>query len=246
MAKLKAILVDDEESARNVLFNLLKRSCPNLEIVASCENVPEAVKEIKRHQPDLLFLDIEMPEYAGYEIVDFFDEINFEIIFTTAYDQYAIKAFEISAIDYILKPINRQRLIESVKKASEKIGNDKRMEQLNLLVSSMKDEEVSRIVISELGNKRVIEINNILAIEAQGAYSIIHLKNEKEIIASKNLKHFENLLEEAKSFFRSHKSWIINKTEVRSIQSSKGTIELNGGIEAKLSKYKVEEFNQII
>jgi two-component system LytT family response regulator len=108
--KIKAIIVDDEESARDVLQNLLLLFCPNVEVVAKCENVLKAVDAINKEQPDLVFLDIEMPNYAGYEIVNFFDKINFEIIFVTAYDQYAVRAFEVAAIDYLLKPIDIDRL----------------------------------------------------------------------------------------------------------------------------------------
>ena len=99
MNKINAILVDDEERARDVLENLLLRFCPTVTLLAKCSNVEHAVEAIKIHQPDVVFLDIEMPNYAGYELVDFFTDINFEIIFVTAYDQYAIKAFEVSAID---------------------------------------------------------------------------------------------------------------------------------------------------
>ncbi|MGL4597265.1 MAG: LytR/AlgR family response regulator transcription factor, partial [Bacteroidia bacterium] len=100
MNRIRAILVDDEESARDVLQNLLLRFCPEVELIAKCENILEAVELIKKEEPDLVFLDIEMPNYAGYEIVSFFEKINFQIIFITAYDQYAIRAFEIAAIDY--------------------------------------------------------------------------------------------------------------------------------------------------
>jgi len=105
MQKLKTIIVDDEEPARNVLKNLLKRIDENIEVVALCENVPDAVEQIKSLKPDLVFLDVQMPEYAGYELVNFFDKVNFQIIFVTAYDQFAIKAFQCSAIDYIVKPV---------------------------------------------------------------------------------------------------------------------------------------------
>ena len=124
MSKIKAILVDDEESARDVLENLLRRFCPEIDLLDKCNNVEQAVESIKQHKPNLVFLDIEMPNYAGYELVDFFTEIDFEIIFVTAYDQYAIKAFEVSAVDYLLKPIEIERLKESVSRVSPKFNKE--------------------------------------------------------------------------------------------------------------------------
>src|SRR6478735_3401789 len=119
MNTIRAILVDDEESARDVLQNLLQRFCPEVTLVAKCENVMLAVDVIKKEKPDLVFLDIQMPNYAGYEIVKFFDKVDFEIVFITAYDQYAIRAFEIAAIDYLLKPIDIDRLKLAVKRVKQ-------------------------------------------------------------------------------------------------------------------------------
>ena len=115
-----AIIVDDERSAREILSGLLVRYCPQINIVEKCKGLKEAVEAIKKQKPSLVFLDIEMPNYAGYEIVSFFEEIDFEIIFVTAYDQYALKAFEISAVDYLLKPVTIERLKLSVDRFVEK------------------------------------------------------------------------------------------------------------------------------
>src|SRR3989338_4013155 len=114
--KLKAILIDDEESARNVLSNLMARFCPEVNILQTCANVTEAIDAINTHQPDVVFLDIEMPNYSGFELVNFFEKVNFEIVFVTAYDKYAIKAFEVSAVDYLLKPIEIDRLKQAVER----------------------------------------------------------------------------------------------------------------------------------
>ncbi len=113
MEKLKAIITDDEQSAQEVLETLLLKYCPNIEIVAICNNLTETVDAIRMNKPDVVFLDIEMPEYAGYEIVNFFDKIDFHIVFVTAYHQYAVKAFEISALDYLLKPIENRPIKEN-------------------------------------------------------------------------------------------------------------------------------------
>ena len=117
---LRTIIVDDEQSAQDVLENLLDRYCPSVQLLDKCSNVEEAVASIEKNQPDIVFLDIEMPNYAGYELVSFFETVNFDIIFITAYDHYAIKAFEVSAVDYLLKPVDIERLKSAVDKVQEK------------------------------------------------------------------------------------------------------------------------------
>jgi two-component system LytT family response regulator len=118
---MKAIIVDDENKARQLLRAMLSDLCPNVEVVADCDDLPNGVKAIKRHSPDLVFLDIEMPGHSGLELLDFFndDEVNFNIIFTTAYDHYAIQAFKLSAVDYLLKPLSPKDLVEAVERATD-------------------------------------------------------------------------------------------------------------------------------
>ncbi len=243
MNPIRAIIVDDELAARNVMNKLLQRI--DIDVVELCENVPAAVEAIKSLKPDVVFLDVQMPNYAGYEIVDFFDEIDFEIIFVTAYNQYAIKAFELSAVDYLVKPINRQRLAESVEKLSNRLQAKTAAENYRLLKESMQKKELGKIVISELGNKRIVQLSDIIAIQAKGAYSNIFLSDQKELLVSKNLKHFENILPESDTFFRSHKSWIINTDYIKTFNKNKGEIDLCQDIQAKLSKYRIQEFEAL-
>jgi two-component system LytT family response regulator len=243
--KIKAILVDDEESARNVLTNLLTRFCPQIEIVQTCSNVMSAVEQIKEHQPDVVFLDIEMPNYAGYELVSFFEEVNFEIIFVTAYDKYAIKAFEISAVDYLLKPIEIDRLKQAVERLITKTNLKNSSKNFAALKENLKSDVVSKIVVRKNDGQEIVAIDDIISIEAQEAYSSIFTKNGT-FLMSKNLKHFETLLENNTDFFRSHKSWIINLKKVQSFSKSTSEIQLESGLLAKLSKYKIAEFEAAI
>ncbi len=245
MNKIKAILVDDEESARNVLKNLLSRFCPDIELLAECENVIESVEAIKKHQPQLVFLDIEMPNYSGFEIVKFFKEINFHIIFVTAYDQYAIKAFEFSALDYLLKPIDIERLKMSVERVKQQQNILQQAERLTLLNDTLETKQIKSIIVSDKANQHILLIKNIIAIEAQESYCLIHTL-EKRFTVSKNLKHFETLLETIPQFLRVHKSWLINKECLLSYSKSELTIQLKGGIKAKLSKYKKSEFEEVL
>lgn len=245
MNKLRAILVDDEESARDVLQNLLLRFCPDVELIAKCENVLEAVDVINKEQPDLVFLDIEMPNYAGYEIVGFFKEINFEIIFVTAYDQYAIRAFEIAAIDYLLKPVDIERLKLSIARVKTQRNTEQQAQRLALLGSTLESKQLKNIVVSDKGQQNIIPIESIIAIEAQESYCIIHT-TEKKIVASKNLKHFETVLESLPQFIRVHKSWMVNKEHIKNYSKSDLSIHLSNGLTTKLSKYKKAEFESAI
>lgn len=245
MNKLRAILVDDEEGARDVLQNLLLRFCPEVELIAKCENVTKAVEVINSEKPDLVFLDIEMPNYAGYEIVNFFKEINFEIIFVTAYDQYAIRAFEIAAIDYLLKPIDIERLKLAVARALQQRNIQQQSQRLNLLSNTLESKQLKNIVVSDKGQQNIIPIESIIAIEAQESYCIIHT-TEKKIVASKNLKHFETVLEGLPQFIRVHKSWMVNKEHIKNYSKSDLSIQLSNGLLTKLSKYKKAEFEAAI
>ena len=243
--KLKAILVDDEESARNVLSNLLLRFCPQIEVVDKCTNVLDAVESIKKNQPDVVFLDIEMPNYAGYELVSFFEDVTFEIIFVTAYDKYAIKAFEISAVDYLLKPIEIDRLKQAIEKLITKKSLFNSTKNYNTLKTNLESDIITKIVVRKNDGQEIVTIEDIIAIEAQEAYSCIHTKSGNYLM-SKNLKHFETLLENNFNFFRSHKSWIINFKKVQSFSKSTFEIQLEKGLSAKLSKYKIAEFEEEI
>ena len=241
MQKIRAILVDDEERARDVLQNLLLRFCPEVELIDKCRNVPEAVAAIQLHKPNLVFLDIEMPNYAGYELVKFFEEVDFEIIFVTAYDQYALRAFEMAAIDYLLKPIDIDRLKTAIARAVQQFSMREQAQRMALLSQSLEQQQVKNIVVQDKGQQFILALDNIIAIEAQESYCTIYLDNRRFVV-SKNLKHFETLLEANANFMRVHKSWMINKLHIQHYSKSELQIQMNGGIVAKLSKYQKAEF----
>ncbi|MGB1041482.1 MAG: LytR/AlgR family response regulator transcription factor [Flavobacteriales bacterium] len=245
MTEISCILVDDEQSARNVLSTLLENNFPEITIKAKCKNVTEAVEQINTHNPKLVFLDVQMPNYAGYELVNFFNKINFEIIFVTAYDSYAIKAFELSAIDYLVKPVSRVRLSESIYKLKLKLDRTNKIEDYKNLLDSIKKDEFETIILPELGNKRLVKLADIIAVEANGAYSDIHLKGNKKITISKNLTYFENLLPENNLFFRTHRGWIVNLNSVQSYNKSLYELVHEGGLTTIISRRKMAEFESI-
>lgn len=246
MEKIRAVIVDDEESARDVLENLLLLFCNNVEIVAKCTNVMDAVTAISQLKPDVVFLDIEMPKYAGYEIVNFIDEIDFEIIFVTAYDQYAIRAFEVAALDYLLKPVNIERLQSSLQRVRMRITSlNHQKEQLQHLKNSIESKEVKSLLIFDKSEQQVLPFETIIALEAQESYTIIHTIDQTYVV-SKNLRHFENTLEGIGRFFRAHRSWIVNKEHITSFSKTDLTICLTGQLTTKLSKYRKAEFEEFL
>lgn len=238
-------MVDDEESARDVLENLLLRFCEGVEIVAKCADVPEAVEKIKELSPDVVFLDIEMPRYAGYEIVSFFDQVNFDMIFVTAYDQHAIRAFEVAAIDYLLKPVSIDRLRAAVERVQTRRSKEEQLQRMEVLKNTLESKEVKNLVISDRGQQQIIPLDSLIALEAQESYCILHTTNRSYTV-SKNLKHFETSLSDNDRFFRVHKSWVINKDHLQNYSKSDLTIRLNNNISTKLSKYKKAEFEAFI
>lgn len=242
--QITAIIVDDEEKARDVLAILLERNCPEINIVAKCNDLPSAVQQINKLSPDVVFLDIQMPQYAGFEIVNFIPNINFDIIFVTAFDEFALKAFELSALDYLLKPIDRNRLKQCVTKLLEKQEKSKQLQNYKTLLHNMKNEQDAKLVVSDTNGKRIIALNDICAIKGERAYSQIHLTNNEKILASKNLKHFEQQLKTYPHFYRSHKSWIINLHKVNRVQNSSNKVMLTNKTEAKISASKIHELQE--
>ncbi len=240
--KLIGVIVDDEKSARDVLLNLLTRFCPSIEIADSFSNVEDAQIAIKQINPDVVFLDIEMPNYSGFEIIDFFDTINFEIIFITAYNNYALRAFEVAALDYLLKPIEIDRLQKAVSRLEDNIRIKQSEKKYNLLKKTLSSKSIEQITIWEKGENHFVNTNDIIGIEAQEAYAKVYTQSQKKYVVSKNLKHFENLLCENENFMRVHKSWIINLDYITSYKKNILEIKLAGDLVAKLSKYKKSDF----
>ena len=246
MKIIKAIIVDDEIDGRDVLEALIQLSKQPVNIISKCSNLRDAVSKIKKLKQDVVFLDIQMPEWAGYEIIKFFDEINFEIVFVTAHDKYALKAFELSAVDYLLKPISRIRLNETLERVIENVNDKYSIIDYEILLESLESKNIEKIVIPEVGHNRVINLNEIICIKGQGSYSTIFLKNTNRITVSKSLKYFDKLLYENSCFFRSQKSWIINTTCVKQFNLNQGNIILDLDIIAKISATKSEEFTSVL
>lgn len=223
---LKAIVIDDEKMARVLLESMLTEYFPDVKVVGVAADLPNGVKLIRKEKPDVVFLDIEMPAHSGLEILEFFneDEINFSIIFTTAYNQYAIQAFKMSAVDYLLKPLE----IADLEKALKRVSKTNSANNYQILRENLSSKHSKKIIISTTNALKYVEIDSICHLKADGAYTEIFMADGSKIITSKNLKHFEGSLVLFNQFFRCHKSYIINFNFVQEYIKSDG-----GGILTK-------------
>lgn len=243
---IKAIIIDDEEGARITLSSLIKKYAPDVEIVSECSNVPEAVLAINKKNPDVVFLDIEMPEYSGFELLDFFKEINFEIIFVTAYSQYAIKAFEVSAVDYILKPVEIDSLKSAIEKARQKRSQANIMQRLELMKNTYKGEDVRKIALPMSDGLLFVDVNQIIFFEADRAYTHVFFKNGSKITVSKPMRTFEDILENRPFFFRPHRSHLINLNYMKRYNKGDSVITMDNNIDIPISRERKQDFDLLL
>lgn len=233
---MKAIIIDDEKRARVSLSILLQEYCPEIELVAECENLPQGVKAIRKYNPDLVLLDIEMPGHSGLELIDFFDEteINFSIIFTTAYNDYAIQAFKLSALDYLLKPIIPEELTNAIARL-----NRQKEIQFKALAENLQSENFEKIAVPSGNSLILLKISDIIYIKGEGSYSEVFMNDKSKHMVSRNLKNFEEILLKDKRFIRTHKSYLVNFDEVNSYNKSDGgSLELKNGVSIPISNEK--------
>lgn len=239
---LKAIIVDDENHSRETLKNLLEEFCSDVEVLASISTVRDAVKEIPLLKPDLVFLDIELQSGTGFDILAQLGEINFEVVFTTAFDQYAVKAIKFSSLDYLLKPIDLEELQSAVEKARKIKNKESYNEQLVSLLKNIRQPKSSRICLATFEGMEFINIDDISHCEASGSYTSFKLVNGQKLLVSKHLKEYENLLGEH-HFLRVHNSFLINLKEVKKyFKSDGGYIVMNNDDTVSISRGKKEIF----
>jgi two-component system LytT family response regulator len=243
---LKAIIIDDEEGARFTLSTLLAEYCPSISIVAQCSNVPEGVLAINKNSPDIVFLDIEMPVYNGFELVEFFKIVDFEIIFVTAYSQYAIRAFEVSAVDYLLKPVEIEQLQGAVEKASQKRSQANIMQRLDLMKSTYNGDEIKKIALPMSDGLMFVEVAEIILFEADRAYTHVFLKNGSKITVSKPMRTFEDILENRNFIYRPHRSHLININYIKKYVRGDGMIFMDNGVALPVSRERKQEFESLL
>lgn len=246
MAALKAIIVDDEERARRVLHSMLKQEDAEIEILAECSNVPSAVIEINKHQPDVVFLDVEMPDYSGFELYDFFKgDIDFQIVFVTAYSEYAIRAFEVSAVDYVLKPVSPDALLKALEKVKERLKADV-VKSNATLRSNLATKGLEKIAVPNSTGLEIIKTSDILYIEADGAYCKFFFADKPSILISKSLKHYETQLAGLSNFFRPHRSFLVNLDALKEYNRNDGTLILDNGNSIPVSRSNRSQMDSVI
>lgn len=247
---LKAIIIDDEIRAVKMLQAILEDTCSeDVNVSATCHDLPEGIKAIKKYKPDIVFLDIEMPGYSGLQILDFFneDEIDFEIVFTTAYNEFALQAFKLSAIDYLLKPIQPEMIREAVNRVISKYNKTENILKYSALRQNLDTDNSKKIAVAVGQSIKFLEIEDIVFIKAEGAYSEIVLNDDSKLLISKNLKHFEDALSISKSFIRVHKSYLINTKYVNEyVKSDGGYLILKDKYHVSITHDKVEKLLQVI
>lgn len=240
---LRAIIIDDEFKSREVLKALIEKFCEDIEVAATCHNGNDAIIAINTHKPDVIFLDIQLQRETGFEILQRLDKIDFEIIFTTAFSEFAIKAFNFSAIDYLLKPIDIELLRKAVEKARKRIAGSisQRVAELaeNLRSNSFRN---SRLAIPANDGLVFISVGEIIYCEASGNYTNIFMDDNRKFMVSRTLKEYEDLLED-QDFFRIHNSHLINLNAIKKyIRGDGGQVIMKNDKTLDVSKMKKKGF----
>ena len=236
--KITTLIVDDEENSRFTLSEMLRIFCPEVEVVGEADGVESTIQQTKKLKFDVVFLDIQMMDGTGFDFLKQLNPINFDVIFITAYDQFAIQAIKYSALDYLLKPVDAEELMEAVNKVKKR--EHRGQDQLDVLLDNLQNKEKQKIVLSTTEGIHIIQVDNIVRCEADDYYTRIFLNDKRMIMVSKTLKNTEKLLS-GKSFVRSHKSHLVNLQFVKKyVKSDGGYLELKDGTIIPVSRRKKE------
>lgn len=244
MKELTAIIVDDELDSRETLRHYLKKFCPHVTILKECKNIIEAKTEILKQSPQLVFLDIEMPHGNAFDLLEQWDEINFEIIFITAYSDYAVQAFSMSASHYLLKPLDINELKKSVNEVSQNLENKTQLHRAQILMNNLQAKEVKdkKLVLPLIDGFEILKVAEILYCEAQDNFTIFHTTDGRKMMICRNLKFYDHALSDF-GFSRIHRSTLINMEYLKKyIKGKGGTVILENGKQLTVSNGKKEEF----
>ena len=244
--KIKAIIVDDESAARNMLRQVLAEHCPVVELIGEATNVKDAVKLILKEQVELVFLDIEMPEENGFALFEYFAQPSFETIFCTAYSEYAIRAFEVSAVSYLLKPLNIKALQLAVEKAIKQHGQNQIIARIGLLRENLQVQQLQKIALPLSDSLMFVDVEDIFYFEADGSYTNVYTPKGK-VLVSRKLKTFEDILTDDARFFRTHRSYFVNIENIKKYTKKDGaTLLFGNNTEVPVAREKVKEFDEFI
>jgi len=241
---IRCVLIDDESNSLEMMEWLLKTYCPQVKIEAMCNSAANGIEAIHKYKPDVVFLDIEMPHMNGFDMLEQFDKISFDIVFCTAYDQFAIKAFRYSALNYLLKPVDPEDLKETIKRLEEKKAAPSR-EQIDLLLQNMRQAvrpAVQRIALTANDGMIFVSTEDILYCQAESNYTSVVLKGGKKILISKVLKDIDETLAGG-DFFRVHNSYLINLNHIsKFVRGEGGYVIMDDGANIGISRSRRQEF----
>jgi two-component system LytT family response regulator len=235
--KLRTVIIDDEPDSVQLLKLQLSQCCPQVEVIETFTSAVKALDKLEKLEPDILFLDIEMPVISGFELLERIFHLNFSVIFITAYNQYALKAFRFNALDYLVKPIDANELIEAVEKAAKKIKPTST--QLSLTQKQMRGEKATKFAIPGQNGISFIELNEIVFVEASNNYSKLVLTDKKMFIISKTLKDVQDVLEDS-HFLRVHRQYIINLNHLKYFNKNESILTMDNGQHLPIAKNQKE------
>jgi len=216
---ISVVVIDDEQKARETIINILALSNTNLNVVGEADDINSAYDLINKKHPDLVLLDINLPDGTGFDLIKMFSRINFKVVFITAHEEYAIKAFKFTALDYILKPITAGDLLQAVEKANESINKEENELKINTFLSNL--EKIKKIVLKTSESIHIVRIKNIIRCEADVNYTTFYLDNDEKLLVSKTLKEYAELLDSS-GFFRTHQSHLVNQDHILRYDKTEG------------------------
>lgn len=247
---LRTLIIDDEPHIRETLNHLLKKFCPQVKVVGEADSVASGITEIRNKIPDLVLLDIKMEDGTGFDLIDHFENIAFNIIFVTAYQEYAIRAFGFSAIDYILKPINPEKLVDAVKRADQIVQSSFNT-QLNTLKENLDltENKNRKIILKTLENIYLLDVQDIIHCASDGNYTVFDTTDHQKIIVSKIIKEYDKLLSDS-GFLRVHRSHLINLKHIKRLSKQDGGFvvmsnEMEVPVSTRGRERLLELFNEI-
>ncbi|MDF0717599.1 LytTR family DNA-binding domain-containing protein [Muricauda sp. 334s03] len=240
---LKAVIIEDEKHSRETLKSMLEEFCKDVEVIAMAGTVDEAVKVLSIYSPDIVFLDIELQTGTGFDVLQQIKDPNFEVIFTTAFEKYAIKAIKFSSLDYLLKPIDLDELQKAVDKARTQLDTNVYREQLDTLMQSISRGSMrpEKICLATTSGMEFIAIQDIIVCKADGSYTSFLLEDNETLLVSKHLKEYENLLAEHQ-FMRVHNSYVVNLKKVKKyVKSDGGHLIMSNDLQVNISPRKKDD-----
>lgn len=246
---MRAILIDDESDSLESLSLEIQKYCPDVEVTATFSDSRKAFADLKENTPDLIFLDIEMPHLNGFELLQRLGKINFDVIFVTAYDEYAVKAFEFNAVDYLLKPILKTKLIQAVQKVSDKRGTHLDHDQIKALINNIHLHsrlEMENIALPTSEGFEFVHVNDISYLQADNNYTWVHLASRQKYYLTRTLKEMSSMIA-FPQFFRTHQSYYVNLNHAKKyVRGQGGYLVLKDGTQIPVSRANKDPLVQLL